>query len=217
MIAGGAFVVDVRDAPEVEPSGKVAGAVHVLARNARVPGRSRIPLPRAESHQGQAGDPVLRGPAVAQRFPARRSRRWATRRCTTSVVSVTARSGARRIQALTNEEDAGGPRTVCGTRPRVDRGSLQPSGLRLGPVVQSDWLPEHRQGCPNLARPSLRAAAVRRGPAAPKPTSASSTACAAAHARQLARPGQQRHLRRRAHHRGPDDVPHRRRRAVPRR
>ena len=29
LIAGGALVVDVRDAPEVEQSGKVAGAVHV--------------------------------------------------------------------------------------------------------------------------------------------------------------------------------------------
>ncbi|PZF76291.1 rhodanese-like domain-containing protein [Aestuariivirga litoralis] len=29
MIAGGALVVDVRDAPEVEKSGKVQGAIHV--------------------------------------------------------------------------------------------------------------------------------------------------------------------------------------------
>ena len=42
MIADGALVVDVRDAPEVEQSGKVAGAVHIprgrRARSALGPG-----------------------------------------------------------------------------------------------------------------------------------------------------------------------------------
>ncbi len=42
MIAkGDALVVDVRDAPEVEKSGKVAGAVQRLARHAGIPRRSQ--------------------------------------------------------------------------------------------------------------------------------------------------------------------------------
>jgi predicted sulfurtransferase len=37
---GNTLVVDVRDAPEIEKSGKIAGAVHGLARHAGIPCRS---------------------------------------------------------------------------------------------------------------------------------------------------------------------------------
>src|SRR6476619_4403809 len=57
------------------------------------------------------------------------------------------------------KEMRAGP-ALCGTRPREDRESLQPSGLRLvrwfgkevGWHFLREWI-EHRQGCPNLARP----------------------------------------------------------------
>ena len=70
-----------------------------------------------------------------------------------------------------------GPAHCAGPVLRVDRESLQPSGLRCGPVVQVRVCQEHRQGCPNLASPSpcRRVRAVPRT-GRPNPTSASSTA-----------------------------------------
>ena len=53
-------MVDVRDAPEVEQSGKVAGAVHVPARHARVSCRPRIPVPRPEFREGEDRHRLLR-------------------------------------------------------------------------------------------------------------------------------------------------------------
>jgi len=46
MSKGNTVVVDVRDAPEVEKSGKIAGALHGLARHAGIPSRSRVALLR---------------------------------------------------------------------------------------------------------------------------------------------------------------------------
>ena len=56
---GAALVVDVRDAPEVEKSGKVAGAVHVSRVMLEFRAGSRILLLRQEFCQGQNSDPLL--------------------------------------------------------------------------------------------------------------------------------------------------------------
>ena len=64
MIAGGALVVDVRDAPEVEQSGKVAGAVHI-PRGMLEFRADLVALLRQEFRRGQARDRVLRGGADA--------------------------------------------------------------------------------------------------------------------------------------------------------
>ena len=56
---GAALVVDVRDAPEVEKSGKVAGAVHVSRGMLEFRAGSRILLLRQEFCQGQNSDPLL--------------------------------------------------------------------------------------------------------------------------------------------------------------
>ena len=86
MIKGKALVLDVRDAPELEKSGKVAGAVHhsrgMLEFRAdpdrlssiRISPRKRLSL-------------FIVLPAAALRLLARCSRIWATVRCTTSAHS----------------------------------------------------------------------------------------------------------------------------------
>ena len=87
MIAkGNTLVVDVRDAPEVEKSGKVAGAVHVsrgMLDSAPTPSyrtTTRI-LPRTRPSSSIA---LLAG---ALRSAARCSRIWAMAKCTTSAPS----------------------------------------------------------------------------------------------------------------------------------
>ena len=57
------------------------------------------------------------------------------------------------------------PRRYVGPVLRMDRESLQPSGLRCGPVDLVFDYPKNRQGCPNLARPSSRTLCSCRVPA----------------------------------------------------
>ena len=60
IAAGGALVVDVREAAEVQQSGKVSGAVHVPRGLLEFVGRSPIAFSRPTFRDRQAGDPVLR-------------------------------------------------------------------------------------------------------------------------------------------------------------
>ena len=61
MIAkGNALVVDVRDAPEVEKSGKVAGALHVSRGMLEFRVDPQIAISRHEFHKGQNHHPLLR-------------------------------------------------------------------------------------------------------------------------------------------------------------
>ena len=61
MIAkGNTVVIDVRDAPEVEKSGKIAGAVHISRGMLEFRADPRNALPRQKSHQGQDVHSVLR-------------------------------------------------------------------------------------------------------------------------------------------------------------
>ena len=61
MIAkGNTLVVDVRDAPEVEKSGKAAGAVHVSRGMLEFRADPGVAIPRQEFRQGQDRDPLLR-------------------------------------------------------------------------------------------------------------------------------------------------------------
>jgi len=83
---GNTLVVDVRDAPEVEKSGKIAGAVHVsrgmleFRADPSRPTTTRI-SPRTRPSFCTAH------PADARRWLPRYSRTWALAKCTTSAPS----------------------------------------------------------------------------------------------------------------------------------
>ena len=68
MIAkGDVLLVDVRDAPEVEKTGKIAVRRPRLARHAGVPRRPGEPIPRQELRQGPNDPTSSVPPAVAPR------------------------------------------------------------------------------------------------------------------------------------------------------
>ena len=88
MIADGALVVDVRDAPEVEQSGKVAGAVHIP--RGMLEFRADPESPYYDKNFAKDKTVIVYCASGGRaRCPARRSRRWATTRSTTSAVSTT--------------------------------------------------------------------------------------------------------------------------------
>jgi rhodanese-related sulfurtransferase len=60
MAEGNTLVVDVRDGPEVEKSGKVAGAVHVSRGMLEFRADPESPLPRQEFRQEQDAHRLLR-------------------------------------------------------------------------------------------------------------------------------------------------------------
>jgi len=79
---GNTLVVDVRDAPEVEKSGKIAGAVHV-SRGMLI--RSRPTTTRISPRTRPSF--CIAHPADAPRWLPRCSRTWALAKCTTSAPS----------------------------------------------------------------------------------------------------------------------------------
>ena len=60
MAKGNTLVVDVRDAPELEKSGKVAGAVHHSRGMLEFRADPRVALLRQEFREGQDHHPLLR-------------------------------------------------------------------------------------------------------------------------------------------------------------
>ena len=60
LIADGALVVDIRDAPEVAVTGKVAGAVHVPRGILGFRANSATPQLQPRIQNRPSGDPVLR-------------------------------------------------------------------------------------------------------------------------------------------------------------
>ena len=135
MIANGnILVVDVRDAPEVEQSGKVAGAVHVPRGMLEFRADPESPYHDSEFRQGQDGDRVLR---IRRALGAVRQalRNSVTPSLQPAGLQDWAEAAGDRQCPQT--ENADGPHAHgAGPVLRVDRGSLQPSGLRRGPVVQ---------------------------------------------------------------------------------
>jgi rhodanese-related sulfurtransferase len=136
MIAGGnTLVVDVRDAPEVEASGKVAGAVHVSRGMLEFRADPESPyhdqnfakdktviLYCASGGRAALGGQALTELGYADVYNLGAFKDWAEA------------GGAIDTEA----RNADGPRAECaGPVLRVDRESLQPSGLRCGPVVWS--------------------------------------------------------------------------------
>ena len=92
-IEGGALVVDVRDAAEVEQSGKVAGAVHIP--RGMVEFRADPDTPYYDkSFEKDRAVVVYCASGGRAALSGRRSRRWATKRSTTSAGSTSGRKTA---------------------------------------------------------------------------------------------------------------------------
>jgi Rhodanese-like domain len=89
MIAGNnTLVIDVRDAPEVAKSGKVAGAINVSRGMLEFRADPETPYYDQSFDKGETLISIAR-PAGARRSPARCSRIWAIPKCTISAPSRT--------------------------------------------------------------------------------------------------------------------------------
>ncbi len=133
---GNAVVVDVRDAPEVEKSGKVAGAVHIPRGMLEFRADPESPYYDQSFAKDKTvivycaagGRAALSGQALKEMgygevYNIGGFNDWAE-------------AGGADRGAVKTQGNAGGPRAECaGPVLRVDRESLQPSGLRRGPVV----------------------------------------------------------------------------------
>src|SRR6516162_9310611 len=94
MVAqGNTLIVDVRDAPEVEKSGKIAGAVNVS--RGLLEFRADPDSPSHDKSFAKDKD-VFAAPAVARRSAARFSKTWAMSAFTTSAGSRTGPKAAAR-------------------------------------------------------------------------------------------------------------------------
>ena len=134
---GNAVVVDVRDAPEVEQSGKVAGAVHIPRGMLEFRADPESPYYDQSFAKDKTvivycaagGRAALSGQALKEMgygevYNLGGFKDWAEA------------GGA--IERALRSENADGPHAECvGPVLRVDRESLQPSGLRRGPLVSS--------------------------------------------------------------------------------
>ena len=105
MIAkGNTLVVEVRDAPEVEKSGKIAGSVHVsrgmleFRADPERPTTTKI-VPRTRRSSS------IVPPADARHWPARRSKTWAM---TGSITSAPSRNGPRAAEWSTSRSNPAG-------------------------------------------------------------------------------------------------------------
>ena len=134
-MAAGALVVDVRDAAEVEKSGKVAGAVHIP--RGMVEFRADPETPYYDENFAKDKPSILycaAGGRAALSGQALKEMGY-DEVYNLGGFSDWAESGGAVEKALKRTDGSGrAPHHRHGTRPRVDRGSLQPSGLRLGPV-----------------------------------------------------------------------------------
>ncbi len=148
----GVLVVDVRDAPEVQQTGKVAGAVHVPRGMLEF----RADTESAYHDKGFAKDkPVIctARPAAGRRWPVRLSRKWVTPRSTTWAGSSDwAESGGAIDKPYRKALTTDGPRTSrCGARP--SHGPGVSAALRTPARSGGSFsIAQHRQGCPNLSK-----------------------------------------------------------------
>lgn len=99
----GAIVVDVRDAPEIEKTGKIAGSIHVSRGCWNF---ALIPAPNTTTRHSRRIEPLssIVRPADGLPLAARYSRIWATRMSTISAHSrIGLRPEARWISPLSQE------------------------------------------------------------------------------------------------------------------
>jgi len=105
MIAkGNTLVVDVRDAPEVEKSGKIAGSVHVSRGMLEFRADPESPYHDKNFARTRRSSSIV-PLADARHWPARRSKTWAM---TWSITSAPLRNGPRAAERSTSRSNPAG-------------------------------------------------------------------------------------------------------------
>ena len=101
---GDALVVDVRDAPEVEKSGKVAGSIHVSRGMLEFRADPESPYHDKNFARTRRSSSIV-PLADARHWPARRSKTWAM---TGSITSAPSRNGPRAAEWSTSRSNPAG-------------------------------------------------------------------------------------------------------------
>jgi hypothetical protein len=129
MIENSALVVDVRDAPEVQQSGKVAGAINVS--RGMLEFRADPETPYHDKNFDKSKTIILYArPAVVRHWPGRCSKTWATPRSTTSGLSRTGPRAAARLKKA--------DRPVAARAAKAERGRFHSRDAVLVPPVHLD-------------------------------------------------------------------------------